>query len=63
MRARKKAKLRVLLKRLKAAADKMERFAHAGGLTEYVAVNSRQKIRRLRIERPEKRRARKWTRK
>ncbi len=58
-----KRKLRVLLKVLKATADMMERVAHAGGLTEYVAYNTRQKIRRLRFERPLKRRARKWTRK
>ena len=40
----------------------MERFAHAGGLTTYVPYNTRQKLRRLRIERPEKRRVGQWTR-
>lgn len=58
---KRKRKLRVLLKTLKAAADEMERVAHANGLTTYVAYNTRQQIRRLRIERPEKRRTRKWT--
>jgi hypothetical protein len=56
-------KLRVLLKKLKAAADELEQMAQAGGLPEYVAENSRRKIRRLRIDRPAKRRVRKWTQK
>ncbi len=60
---KRKRKLRALLKLLKATADEMERVAHADGLTTYVAYNTRQKIRRLRIERPEKRRTRKWTQK
>jgi hypothetical protein len=56
-----KAKLRVLLKRLKAAADAMERFARRSDLSTYVAYNTRQKVRRLRIERPMKRKMRNWT--
>lgn len=58
-----KVKLRVLLKRLKAAADELEQIAQAGGLPTYAAYNTRRKIRRLRIERPEKRRTRQWSRK
>ncbi|MCX6972523.1 MAG: hypothetical protein NTV93_20560 [Verrucomicrobia bacterium] len=60
---KRKVKLRVLLKRLKAAADKMEQVAHSAGMPDYAAYNTRRQIRRLRIDRPLKRRARKWTRK
>lgn len=58
-----KVKLRVLLKRLKAAADAMERVAHKVGVPNFTAYGTRCQIRSLRIERPLKRRARKWTRK
>lgn len=57
----KRVKLRVFLKRLKRAADDMERMARELGLPLFSAENSRRKIRRLRIERPDKRRARGWT--
>lgn len=59
----KQPKLRVQIKRLKAAADALEKLACEEGLPGFSAENSRRKIRRLRIERPEKRRARKWARK
>ena len=58
---KRKRKLRVLLKTLKAAADEMEQFARRSGLTTYVAYNTRHKVCRLRIERPMKRKMRNWT--
>ena len=56
-----KMKLRVRLAFLKRAADAMERMARRIGMDTYVAHNTRAAIRRLRIERPSKRRARRWT--
>ena len=58
-----KQKLRVFLKRLKRTADEMEKLARSLGMPLFSAENSRRKIRRLRIERPDKKRVRKWTRK
>jgi len=54
-------KLRVKLKRLKRAADAMEHTARKVGIGEFEAHNTRVEIQMLRLERPEKRRARKWT--
>jgi hypothetical protein len=56
----KRPKLRVFLKRLKRTADEMEKLARTLGVPFFLAENSRRAIRRLRIERPEKRRARRW---
>jgi hypothetical protein len=56
-------KLRVRLAFLKRMADAMESLAHRNNMDTFVAYNTRQQIRRLRFERPAKRRARKWTRK
>ncbi|MFZ4682051.1 MAG: hypothetical protein ACOYMS_06090 [Terrimicrobiaceae bacterium] len=54
-------KLRERLKLLKKAADAMESFAARMGMCPLVAVKTRAEIQMLRLERPEKRRARKWT--
>ena len=56
-----KMKLRVRLAFLKGAADAMESFARRNGMDTFVAISTRKQIRRLRAERPAKRRARKWT--
>lgn len=56
-----KMKLRVRLAFLKRAADAMEKMARSQGMEGFVALSTRASIRRLRIGRPEKRRARKWT--
>ena len=54
-------KLRVKLKRLKKFADALERFAGRIGMDPGVAVKTRAEIQMLRLERPEKKRDRKWT--
>jgi len=54
-------KLRVKLKRLKKFADALERFAGRNGMDPDVAFKTRAEIQMLRLERPEKKRDRKWT--
>lgn len=58
----KRPKLRVRLAFLKRAADEMERAARRMGMGDgFSALRTRSLIRRLRLERPAKRRARRWT--
>jgi hypothetical protein len=54
-------KLRRRLAFLKWAADTVEKYARQHGMADFVAHNTRSLARKLRAERPAKRRARKWT--
>lgn len=54
-------KLRILLKTMRRFARLMESTARARGLEDYYATSTRRAIRKHRIGRPAKRRARRWT--